>query len=430
MEPRRAALLIASNEICYNPRLLKMADSLIARGMDVFVFSPIVGLAAPDLYAGCVASRSWTVHSVDLSKRSSDAWWRWAVASGMSRAALRAWSIAGVGVWFHLGLNRSLTLFPWGRRRFDLIGVNLVDNLPMAARLARRHGSVLVYDSQELFSGEGSTIANGERARWVARAERDHIQSADVVTTTTLALANRLASTFRLRRTPLRLRNAPLDAPAAPPSDTGTARAIHGPLQLVWHGFQIHLVGRGVDILLQAIAQCRQPVRLTLQGRLSDTERERILAECRRLQIASAIRFAPPAHPEAIPASLVGYDAGVIAETGIDENQRLTSSNKLFECIHAGLPVIAPDLPGLAETVAAEQVGVLYTAADPAALAEAIDRLSLDAVARRQFARRSAEAAREITWSRDFIPVWAEIEHALARAADPAPAQAMRVASL
>jgi glycosyltransferase involved in cell wall biosynthesis len=251
-----------------------------------------------------------------------------------------------------------------------------------------------------------------------------------VVTTTTQLLADRLTAAFDLPRPALRIRNAPLSATTRPRAGDSGGRDAARPVDLVWHGFAVHLTGRGVDVLLEAVSRCRQPVRLTLQGRLSDVERHRIDAECARLRIADKVRFTPPAHPEAIPASLVGYDVGVIAEPGLDENQRLTSSNKLFECIHAGLAVIAPDLPGLAETISAEQVGVLYRAGDADDLAGTIDRIASDAEARSRLRRRSSEAAAEITWSRDFVPVWAEVEAALSRARHVEPVADLHEARL
>jgi glycosyltransferase involved in cell wall biosynthesis len=131
------------------------------------------------------------------------------------------------------------------------------------------------------------------------------------------------------------------------------------------------------------------------------------------LRIADAVRFRPAAHPERIVASLAGDEIGVIAEPGVDENQRLTSSNKLFEYLHAGLAVIAPDLPGIAETIAGEDAGMLYPVANVTALAEANDRLAADGDVRRALQRRAAAAAERITWAADFEPVWRRLQEAV-----------------
>ena len=406
-----SALLIASNEICYNPRLLKAADCLIDRGVAVSVFNPVLGNAPDDLYAECVASRRWEVHGVDLSKRSLRSRVDWFGASIASRAALGAWQTIGWAGGFHVVWNRSLLAFPWHGRRFDLAVVNLVDNLPMAAAIARRSSGALLFDSQEYFAGEASTQSDPRRARWVREAQERYVRAADVVSATTQALADRLTADFRLESPALRLRNAPLTARTREPR---SPRPI-GAVRLIWHGFAVHLRGRGIDLLLDAISRCEAPVVLTLQGRLSDAERSQIEGRCRDLGIADAVRFRPPAPPERIVESLEDHDIGVIPEPGLDDNQRLTSSNKLFEYIHAGLAVIAPDLPGLAETVAGEETGVLYPAGDATALAAAIDGLAADGAALRFLQRRSELVAPRLTWSEDFPAVWQQLQAALDR---------------
>jgi glycosyltransferase involved in cell wall biosynthesis len=417
-----SALLIASNEICYNPRLLKAADCLIDRGVSVSVFSPVLGNAPDDVYADCVASRSWEVRGVDLTRRTLVSKATWARTAIASRAALAAWDRFCWSAGFHAAWNRSLLAFPWGGRAFDITVVNLVDNLPMAAAIARRSAGALLYDSQEYFAGEAGTRQDPRRARWVREAQTQFISDATVVTATTQVLADRLTAELRLASPAIRLRNAPLDPM---PVRTRPERDA-GPVRLVWHGFAVHLRGRGIDLLLEAVSRCRQPVQLTLQGRVSAAEGARIEQVCRELGIAGRVRFRPAAHPDRIVESLEGDDIGVIPEPGLDDNQRLTSSNKLFEYIHAGLAVIAPDLPGLAETVADEDTGVLYPAGNASALAAAIDRLAIDTEARHRLQRRAALVAPRLTWRQDFDAVWARLDAALDRTQASAQAPAMR----
>ena len=59
-------------------------------------------------------------------------------------------------------------------------------------------------------------------------------------------------------------------------------------------------------------------------------------------------------------------------------NHRLTTPNKLFEAMAAGVPVVASDLPGMASIVTETGCGVLCDPADPGSIAAAI-RSILDA---------------------------------------------------
>ena len=53
-------------------------------------------------------------------------------------------------------------------------------------------------------------------------------------------------------------------------------------------------------------------------------------------------------------------------------NHRLTTPNKLFEAMAAGVPVVASDLPGMAGIVRETGCGVLCDPTSPAAIAAAI----------------------------------------------------------
>ena len=74
-------------------------------------------------------------------------------------------------------------------------------------------------------------------------------------------------------------------------------------------------------------------------------------------------------------------------------NHRLTTPNKLFEAMAAGVPVIASDLPGMAGIVRATGCGVVVDPTDPAAIAgqRAISSPSTPA-AREAIGRRGLEA--------------------------------------
>ena len=80
-------------------------------------------------------------------------------------------------------------------------------------------------------------------------------------------------------------------------------------------------------------------------------------------------------------------------------NHRLTTPNKLFEAMAAGVPVVASDLPGMAPIVRETGCGVLCDPTDPASIAAAI-RTILDAPAdERAGYRERALAAAHATYS-------------------------------
>jgi glycosyltransferase involved in cell wall biosynthesis len=64
-------------------------------------------------------------------------------------------------------------------------------------------------------------------------------------------------------------------------------------------------------------------------------------------------------------------------------NHRYTTPNKLFEAIATGVPVVASDLPGMADTVRDIDAGVLVDPTDvPAIVRGCIELLDLDEASR------------------------------------------------
>ena len=74
----------------------------------------------------------------------------------------------------------------------------------------------------------------------------------------------------------------------------------------------------------------------------------------------------------------------------LTRNAELSSPNKLFEYLMAGLAVVAPDLPGL-RWLERDELGVLFEAASPASFAGALEALAAD---RARLARLRANARR------------------------------------
>jgi glycosyltransferase involved in cell wall biosynthesis len=93
-------------------------------------------------------------------------------------------------------------------------------------------------------------------------------------------------------------------------------------------------------------------------------------------------------------------DVGVTLLQDTCENHRLALPNKLFEYVAAGVPVVAAALPEAARLVAQYGIGWTVTPDDPAAVAAGLSS-ALAACGDPLLLRRIAEAAGELTWSRE-----------------------------
>jgi glycosyltransferase involved in cell wall biosynthesis len=74
---------------------------------------------------------------------------------------------------------------------------------------------------------------------------------------------------------------------------------------------------------------------------------------------------------------LRAHHVGLLFDRPLTRNAELSSPNKLFEYLMAGLAVVAPRLAGVA-FVEREQLGLLAEPNSPTALASALERLAQD----------------------------------------------------
>jgi glycosyltransferase involved in cell wall biosynthesis len=66
---------------------------------------------------------------------------------------------------------------------------------------------------------------------------------------------------------------------------------------------------------------------------------------------------------------------------------------KLYESMSSGVPIVASDAPGLAQTIAEAECGILVPAGDAAALADAVNTLAADPGAASVMGRRGRDYA-------------------------------------
>jgi glycosyltransferase involved in cell wall biosynthesis len=131
---------------------------------------------------------------------------------------------------------------------------------------------------------------------------------------------------------------------------------------------------KGVECLLEAVRRLdarapEAPWELVLHGgpsagRHARASRE-LLARLERPLERRRVRLAKPFAPDEAPAVLAGLSA-LVAPSGWDENAPLA----VLQARAVGLPVIATDVPGIAELVRVPAQGRLVPVGDAAALAE------------------------------------------------------------
>jgi glycosyltransferase involved in cell wall biosynthesis len=262
----------------------------------------------------------------------------------------------------------------------SVVHANDLDTLPAGFVVARRSHARLVYDAHELYSEFDSPQPRLARAviLWLEGALA---RRADSVVTVSDGIARELTSRLRLRREPLVVLNAPprAEVEPSPPRD--------GLLRVVYQGGLGP--GRPLDDLLDAASAVG--VELTIRIRMANPDELRTTVAKRGL--GDRVRVADPVPPAQVLEALGDFDVGLIFDRPGTRNSALSTPNKFFEYLMAGLAVVAPHLETLGPLVLDEGIGATYDPRQPDALRPTLEELARDPERVAAMRRRARELA-------------------------------------
>jgi glycosyltransferase involved in cell wall biosynthesis len=267
-------------------------------------------------------------------------------------------------------------------------------SLPALGRFQARHGGRTIYDSRDIYlharSFDRSPRLIRAAFRWLERRWAGRV---DAVITVNDAYAAILAKTLG-RQVAAVVRNCPprYDPPSPRPDLIRARLGLPASTAIVLHQGNLQ-TDRGIEEGMNAILEVPGAVLVLLGfGALRDK-----LAEATRREPWRDRVFLLDAVP---PSQLLDWTASadlvLMAIQPTSLNHRYTTPNKLWEALAAGVPVVASDLPGMAEVVRETGAGVVCEPTSPAAIAAAIrDILSRSPAEREDLRRRALAAAHD-----------------------------------
>lgn len=280
-------------------------------------------------------------------------------------------------------------------RRFapDAVHANDGNTLAPAMLLKVLDGARIVYDSHELWLRR-----NVRQDRWFAPAvealtERVGVAMSDGIITVSPSIVRWLQDTYRLRVAPSLVRNIPLREGAPPDPADGRLRELTGlgPGDRIVSYVGGITSGRGLEETVEALTLLPDNVHLVLLGFGSQEYVDGLVALAAERGVGERMHLAGQVPGPQVPQTLADADVAVVFVRPIVLSYLYSLPNKLFESIHAGLPIVAADLPDTAAVVREHGVGEVFDARTPAELAEAISDVLADPAAFRAASRRAAE---------------------------------------
>jgi glycosyltransferase involved in cell wall biosynthesis len=255
----------------------------------------------------------------------------------------------------------------------------------VASRLRR---AALVYDAHELYGeATGTSLAQRIGAFVERRLERFMVRSSDRVITTNASRAERLTQRHGRRHIDV-LQNVPWVVRELSPLDPGYPR---DSTILLYQG-GIYAEGRAFEQTVQALTML-DGVHLVTVGFGRDHDLERVRDWADEAGVSRRVHLLPARSFDELVHTAAAATIGLVPITPRGLNEYLGDTNKLFEYLMAGLPVVASDLPEIRRVLMSGNppVGEFFDPESPESIADAVRRILAD---RRLYDRRRSEARR------------------------------------
>jgi glycosyltransferase involved in cell wall biosynthesis len=480
------AVMFVYNDCRNDARVLREAGTLVAAGYDVTIMARPTNTASKEVERE--ERDGFEIVRTPIPRRTSSRTWVWIRQSWRTKGWIARWIAFRIKravvhprprTWWNalLAVLFGVVIFPWAvlqrfvslilqvlrRDRFpgaptldwlvrwrqtilawgnasaeaaplaDVYHGHDLTALPAAIAAARRNGAPVIYDSHEIFLAAGSTATRPRWARWIfARLEQGWVRQTAALVTVNQSLEEVLARRYHPRRTVV-LHNTPSrwTAPLAPQRLMRTELGLgpEDPIALYHGGFSAH---RGLEELAAAILEPGlERVHAVFLG--YGSKKDWLLAQAADPAYGGRLHVLSAVPPERLLEWVVDADVGVMAIQASTTNHYLSTPNKLFECLAAGVPVVASDFPEMRRIVLCDPagpLGVLCRPDDPAEVARAIGSILEMPAAERLALRARCLAAAHDRWnweteSAHLIDLYADLR----RAAAGAGAAAATVAS-
>lgn len=271
---------------------------------------------------------------------------------------LRAYA-SGLRAWGRLAATAAGSVDVW--HVHDLPG--LIAMAPVVRRQVP-----MVYDSHELFIEAGTAARLPGPLRSLLRAyERRLVSRVRAIVTVNDELGAVLRNRYPTHEIVV-IHNCPDDrAPHHPMGDRlREAAGIPAGERVILHHGSLG-ANRGIEQLIEALGEPGlEQAHLVLMG--PGDIRDRYVRMAARSRFRRRIHVLDPVPAIDLLDWVAPANVGAMPIQRTTLNHFLSTPNKLFECLAAGVPVVASDFPGMRRIVMDDSLGTLGTVCDPASI--------------------------------------------------------------
>lgn len=312
----------------------------------------------------------------------------------------RANAPAGAGTAARIGYLSFALGRTFGKARAEIIMTRDLGVASALLRLPHTRRPRLVYESHGYAPDVAGALpdlvatAQPASASKLARLERREQlvwRRAEGYVTITRSLRDQLLKRFGTRLHLAVIPDGARTPPAAPAPLPGEPLVAYAGHLYAW---------KGVEVLLEALARLPGTKGLVVGGHDAEPDLARVRTRAADLGLGDRVTFTGLVEPSKVAAHLARATVLVLPNPRSAISTNFTSPLKLFEYMAAGRAIVASDLPSVREVLSHGENALLVRAGDPAALADAVQRLISDRVLAERLAAAAFAAVSRFTWAR------------------------------
>ena len=300
------------------------------------------------------------------------------------------------GALFYAEFNIRLFLFLFSHKA-DILLSNDLDTLLANYLVSRLKRKELVYDTHEYFLGVPEIQGNPFAKTVWTKIERWIFPKLKTVFTVNDSIANLYFQDYGIR--PKVFRNI---SPVQLPKTLKSRKDLGLPEDkkiVINQGSGIN-IDRGMEEALEAVLKLENSV-LLLVG--SGDVIPQLKAVVEKNNVQDRVIFVDRVPYEELLHYTVNADVGISLDKDTNINYKYSLPNKLFDYIHCGLPVVCSNVIEVKSIVDHYEIGESIEAVTPENIAKALSCV-LDK-GKKNFGHHIANAAKELTWENEKIPV-------------------------
>lgn len=296
--------------------------------------------------------------------------------------------------WFLSGVTKAIKY----NKRFveevekvnpDLVHSNDFDTLSAGYQASKKCNAKLVYDSHEVATG--SILAEKYKLvkTYIKFREGRIIRKAYKVISVSNAAADYIANLYHIER-PVVITNCP------PYYHLSESRSSNHRFEILYQG--IMSTGRGYEEFIRAINYSDEKITYVVRGYGEIKDELMLLSkkEC----VEDRVFFLDPVEiSELIPIASTS-SVGVVLTKPVCTNYNMTVSNKFFEYIQAGLPVILSNVPEHVFLNNKYSVGIVIDDVSPEKIGEAANMLYRNSELYMELKENVKRAKQDLSWEK------------------------------